>query len=80
MSMSTLHSSLVRILKNNLSLRLPVGAGFLVTPHHILTCAHVVNAGLDLSIKRAEQPTTPVWLDFPLLLPHSPHAPLNAKV
>lgn len=80
MSTPVLHSTLVRILKNDHFLRLPVGAGFLVTPRHILTCAHVVNAGLKLSIKQAEQPTTPVWLDFPLLLPHSPHAPLNAKV
>jgi hypothetical protein len=80
MSMSALHSALVRILKNDHSLRLPVGAGFLVTPRHILTCAHVVNDSLGFPQDYAERPTTPIWLDFPLLSPDSHHAPLDAKV
>lgn len=46
-----------------------IGAGFLVTPCHVLTCAHVVTAALGLSTNTQEQPTATVCLDFPLTRP-----------
>ena len=58
----------------------PVGAGFLVTSRHILTCAHVVNDSLGFTRVHAQKPITPIWLDFPLLLPHGPNVPLKGKV
>lgn len=42
-----------------------VGAGFLVSKKHILTCAHVVNAALGKSLTATEKPTSVVYLDFP---------------
>ncbi|MCI5163514.1 MAG: hypothetical protein D3917_16130, partial [Candidatus Electrothrix sp. AX5] len=65
----SLDSSLVRILIDNQDLRRPVGAGFLVTPKHILTCAHVVNTALGRNLNAADQPSpaSEVFLDFPLL-------------
>jgi hypothetical protein len=49
-----------------------VGAGFLVGPRLVLTCAHVVGDG-----RAAEPPESPVSLDFPTA-PHAP--PLEATV
>ncbi|WP_234352818.1 tetratricopeptide repeat protein [Streptomyces sp. NRRL B-1140] len=37
----------------------PVGAGLLVTPHHVLTCAHVVRPGSVLGV-----PDDPVYVEF----------------
>lgn len=42
-----------------------IGAGFLVTECHVLTCAHVVSDALDKP--RQEMPTGPVQLDFPFV-------------
>jgi tetratricopeptide (TPR) repeat protein len=44
-----------------------VGAGFLVTDRHILTCAHVVADALDLPPESPDPPQADVNLDFPLL-------------
>ncbi|WLE96153.1 MAG: trypsin-like peptidase domain-containing protein [Candidatus Electrothrix communis] len=60
-------ASLVRILTDNQEPRRPIGAGFLVTPKHILTCAHVVNAALRRNEYAADQPDVEVFFDFPLL-------------
>jgi len=36
----------------------PVGAEFVVDDTHIVTCAHVINAALDLDLRAAERPQT----------------------
>ena len=43
-----------------------VGAGFLVTDRHLLTCAHVVTAALALPQTTQEKPDDAVGLSFPL--------------
>ncbi|MEW2125590.1 tetratricopeptide repeat protein [Streptomyces sp. NPDC007259] len=45
----------------------PVGAGLLVTPRHILTCAHVVGPG-----RAPEPPGKPVYVRFQYAAPHDP--------
>jgi len=59
-----LESSIVRIYSNSGKV---VGAGFLVSPKHVLTCAHVVNDALGISRTTQEQPDLVINLDFPLL-------------
>ena len=44
-----------------------VGAGFLVTDRHILTCAHVVNAALKRPLNAPDRPDRDIQLDFPLV-------------
>ncbi|WPD23382.1 MAG: trypsin-like peptidase domain-containing protein [Candidatus Electrothrix scaldis] len=63
----SLESALVRILIDNQEARRPVGAGFLVTSRHILTCAHVVNTALGRDEYAVQPPDTAILLDFPLL-------------
>ena len=46
-----------------------VGAGFLVSDRHLLTCAHVVSAALGIAPETVEMPTTTLELDFPLIAP-----------
>ncbi|MEJ2858661.1 MULTISPECIES: serine protease [unclassified Saccharothrix] len=46
----------------------PVGAGFLAGPAHVLTAAHVVAAALDVR-EGGPRPDGPVEIDFPLLAP-----------
>jgi S1-C subfamily serine protease len=46
-----------------------VGAGFLVSPQYVLTCAHVVAQALGIPQNAAEAPTGSVDLDFPLIAP-----------
>jgi|GEM_PF-2306454 len=46
-----------------------VGAGFLVSPQHILTCAHVVDDALDISRETLEMPAEAISLDFPRVAP-----------
>ncbi len=60
-------NALVRILTNDDEPRQPVGAGFLVSPHHILTCAHVVTQALKLPKNTHTRPKDIIYLDFPLL-------------
>jgi hypothetical protein len=54
-----------------------VGAGFLVTKKHVLTCAHVINDVFGVPEDSAEQPTEKIVLDFPFLAPNNP---LQAQV
>jgi hypothetical protein len=42
----------------------PQGAGFLITPHHVLTCAHVVNSSVGNRLDSQEMPTKKVKLVF----------------
>lgn len=44
-----------------------VGTGFLVSPKHILTCAHVVNAALDKGINSFEKPQETIPINFPFV-------------
>jgi KaiC/GvpD/RAD55 family RecA-like ATPase len=44
-----------------------VGAGFLVSSKHVLTCAHVVTDALGIPRTTQEQPDGVINLDFPLL-------------
>ncbi|MFB2934940.1 trypsin-like peptidase domain-containing protein [Aerosakkonemataceae cyanobacterium BLCC-F154] len=47
-----------------------VGAGFLVSDRHLLTCAHVVTAALAILPQNAQDmPVGSVELDFPLIAP-----------
>ncbi|GII84050.1 hypothetical protein Ssi03_20400 [Sphaerisporangium siamense] len=41
------------------------GAGVLLDPHHVLTCAHVVNTALGRPPDAPELPASPIELDFP---------------
>lgn len=46
-----------------------IGAGFLVSDCHALTCAHVVAAALSLPQTTQKQPDAAVEIDFPLVAP-----------
>ncbi len=59
-----LRAAIARIIQAN---RRIVGAGFLVSDKHILTCAHVVNAALGKQLNAPEKPNQEVCLDFPLV-------------
>ena len=72
-----LQKGLVRILADGSSAARVVGAGFLVSPRHILTCAHVVADALGIPEDAPAAPTAPVWLDWPLVAGSSP---MTAKV
>ena len=60
-------TALVRFLRANGTRYQPVGAGFLVSPQHILTCAHVVNDACELPLDAADTPSVPICLDMPLM-------------
>ncbi|MCI5124558.1 MAG: hypothetical protein D3925_08810, partial [Candidatus Electrothrix sp. AR5] len=60
-------AAVVRILTNDQSPRNPKGAGFLVTPQHVLTCAHVVNDALCRKKGSVDRPKLTIFLDFPFL-------------
>jgi V8-like Glu-specific endopeptidase len=57
-------ASIVRIFHPNGAV---VGAGFLVSPQHMLTCAHVVTTALGIRQDTVEMPTGAIDLDFPLI-------------
>jgi S1-C subfamily serine protease len=59
-----LESSIVRFRKSNGAV---VGAGFLVSEKHIVTCAHVVADALGIARDTQNRPTEDVYLDFPLV-------------
>jgi TolA-binding protein len=59
-----LETAIVRICKSN---GVVVGAGFLVSPKHVITCAHVVADALGISRDAQKRPTEVVYLDFPLI-------------
>src|ERR1700680_4415512 len=44
-----------------------VGTGFLVAERSVLSCAHVINAALEVSENSADMPKDAVHLDFPLV-------------
>ena len=71
MSTPSLQSALVRILKSD---RKSVGIGFLVTPKHVITYAHVVNTALGRGQEASEHPDSAaeVLLDFPLVAEDQP--------
>ncbi|EIJ35438.1 S1 family peptidase [Thiothrix nivea] len=58
-------NSLVRILHKNTSS--VIGGGFLITPTHIVTCAHVVADSIGYNYLSNDIPSEIVFLDFPLL-------------
>jgi Flp pilus assembly protein TadD len=63
---ASLKSAIVRIYNAGSTI---VGAGFLVSDRHILTCAHVVADAFDLAQDHCELPQADLGLDFPLLAP-----------
>ncbi|MBE9039733.1 PD40 domain-containing protein [Oscillatoriales cyanobacterium LEGE 11467] len=71
---SQLESSVVRIYANSGKV---IGAGFLVSPQHILTCSHVVAFALGIRADSTHIPTAEVSLDFPRV---APGQKLKAKV
>ncbi|MFK5971249.1 MAG: trypsin-like peptidase domain-containing protein [Candidatus Marithrix sp.] len=73
----TLNHAVIRILIDDQEPCQAVGAGFLVSPRHFLTCAHVINDALRLPKDTSDIPEETVYLDFPLL---PKHHPLQAKV
>ncbi len=64
-----LETALVRIVTDNQFPRQPVGAGILVSPHHVLTCAHVIANVLHLPDDN-DLLNELVYLDFPFLDHH----------
>jgi len=59
-------ASIVRILAPNEKI---VGAGFLASERHVLTCAHVIAQGLSIPQNALEIPNSEIRLDFPLVAP-----------
>ena len=68
MKTSPLDSAIVRILHQET--QEPLGTGFLVSPSHIFTCAHVVADALDIPKDFSEVPKKLISLDFPFLPNH----------
>jgi WD40 repeat protein len=65
--MSNLNHACVRILIDDKSPRSPKGAGFLIAPNLVITCAHVVAEVLKIAETTAEKPTQTLFLDFPFV-------------
>ncbi|MGK7870557.1 nSTAND1 domain-containing NTPase [Falsiroseomonas sp. E2-1-a20] len=42
-----------------------IGTAFLVSPRHVMTCAHVVSEALGLAWDAAARPSETVWIEFP---------------
>ncbi|GCL37718.1 peptidase S1 and S6, chymotrypsin/Hap [Sphaerospermopsis reniformis] len=70
----TCKSAIARIYNKNGKV---IGAGFLVSQYHLLTCAHVVTAALGIITNIQESPDGIIELDFPLI---APGQKLKAKV
>lgn len=64
MSFADYQASLVRLYDGR---RTAVGAGCLVGPDHVVTCAHVVSAALGASERDIERPTGEIEMDLPLV-------------
>jgi hypothetical protein len=62
-------SSIARILDER---NKTMGLGFLVSKHHVITCAHVVSQTLDIEITE-EVPARSLPLDFALVGSHKPY-------
>lgn len=71
MAQSSLIQALVRILVIDQDFRQGVGAGFLVSPRHILTCAHVVAEALAIPASTPDKPTTPIYAECPFVTEHT---------
>ncbi|MFM6036995.1 MAG: trypsin-like peptidase domain-containing protein, partial [Sphaerospermopsis kisseleviana] len=71
---ATFKSAIARIYNKNGKV---IGAGFLVSQYHLLTCAHVVTAALGIITNIQESPDGIIELDFPLI---APGQKLKAKV
>ena len=71
MSKPILNHAVIRVLIDDQEPRQPVGAGFLVSPRHFLTCAHVITDALRIPENSEEPPQEIVFLDFPLLPKHA---------
>lgn len=65
---------LVRVLTDGSDHAAAVGAGFLVSARHIVTCAHVIAETLGIPSETPALPDQPVWLDFPLVAGTRPMA------
>lgn len=72
MTPDPLARALVRILAAPERPPRPVGAGFLIGPNRVLTCAHVIADALDIPRDTQTRPDAPVWLDLPLLADSEP--------
>ena len=72
MTPDPLARALVRILADSGHPSRPLGAGFLITPNRVLTCAHVIADALDIPRNTQTRPDKPVWLDLPLLANSEP--------
>ena len=72
MTPDPLARALVRILADSGHPSRPLGAGFLITPNRVLTCAHVIADALDIPRNTQTRPDKPVWLDLPLLANSKP--------
>lgn len=73
--LQSLRSAIARIY--NINGKTVVGAGFLISQYHLLTCAHVVTAALNLPPNTQASPEGIIELDFPLI---APGQKLKAKV
>lgn len=65
----TINPSVVRIFADTEGIhpRIAVGAGFIVSPRHIMTAAHVVNCALGLAKGSQDKPEAMIQFDCPLL-------------
>jgi hypothetical protein len=57
-----LEKYLVRVFNNQDAV---IGAGFLITKKHIITCAHVVNFVFSHDVYNSDKPTGEFFIDFP---------------
>lgn len=72
MTSDPLARALVRILADSRHPPRPVGAGFLIGPNRVLTCAHVIADALGIPRTTQTRPHAPVWLNLPLLADSEP--------
>jgi Trypsin-like peptidase domain len=64
--MRNFETSIARIFSG----RMVKGSGFLVSDNHLMTCAHVIAAALNLPRNTSEIPTGVVEFDLPLIAPN----------
>lgn len=64
--MDRFFQSLVRVLSDNRQPPNPVGAGFMVSAQHVISCAHVIADALSIPRTTQEKPSAQIWLDRPL--------------
>src|SRR5262245_1477763 len=69
-----IESSIIRIFSKNDTV---VGAGFLISERHVITCAHVVADASNIPRTTLQQPDEEIRFDFPLI---DPSNTVNAKV